>query len=205
MTVASFTYATLGKPAGFIFAFSFACYSLSNVLKGRKMSKISKYTPKTGETEKGLRIFLVKLALIKVYAKKNIPFNRAREFSANYYNQTNYTVRKERNSKLDIVCSKNSICIYEYSPDMREHPLIKNEFNNLNDFLKHCITNYIRQNVRPGLSTMLNQIKEKGKIDHLAASKARQDAKPAIESMIESMHKYIDSSKYVALLSKLTQ
>jgi hypothetical protein len=49
---------------------------------------------------------------------------------------------------------------------------------------------------------MFKQIKQTGKVDPMAAAKAIEEGRPKIEKLIEKSYSYIDSSKYLALLSK---
>lgn len=195
----------LGGPAVLAAWFSLACFSLSKFVKAWPFTKANRKARKpAGTTDKGLRIFLVKHALRLSYENRHVPFSRTREYHANYFNKESYQVRKERNSSFDIVCSNNSISTYEYSPDMRETPCIIIEHTNLKEFLKACVVRDIEANLRPGFGAMLNQIKTKGKIDHLAvAEKAKKDQKFKAQ-ITEKSIKFVESSIYFGLLSRLS-
>jgi hypothetical protein len=203
MAIFSFVYADKeGQLAGYAFSFSFMCYVIANLLKGLKLAKIREGVAMSGVSDSGFRILIVKLSLAEAYRVSGFSFSKAREYRANFYNKENYTTRNERNSKLDIVCSKTEITVYEYSSDVRENPLIKHKYNTLNGFLKGCVSSYMGVSVRPGVQAMLRQIKETGRIDLMATVNAIEDARPKFEKVIQVNYAYIDSSKYLALLAK---
>lgn len=203
MAIFSFMYAVTERQlAGYAFSFSFFCYVITNLSKGLKLNRLRAGVIKSEKSDSSFRIFIVKLALSQMYTVSKFTFSKTREYKANFYNEENYVIRKKRNSNLDIVCSKTKITIYDYSPDIREHPLLKHEYDSLSSFLKDCISNHIRVNVRPGVQAMYEQIKQDGKIDPMATAEAIEEGRPKIEELIETRHSYIDSSKYLAVLSK---